>query len=144
MDCGLSLHYTSDRLKNNDDIVLKAVKKYGCSLECTSQRLQNDNEIVTAAILQDGGALYYVSEKLKNNDEIILKSINNNCGALVFANERFKRNRKLFYFVHQKRKSEDDITNYDFEQVNPKIFDYKFRIEEYEIKSFRMCILIFF
>ena len=45
----LNLQYASDRLKDNRDIVLRAIKTYSGVLEDASTRLQKDEELIRIA-----------------------------------------------------------------------------------------------
>ena len=66
-----TLHYVSNELKNDHEIVMAAVTKSGCSLEASSNELRNNREIVMAAVKQDEYAIKYASDELKNDQEII-------------------------------------------------------------------------
>ena len=59
------LEYASDRLKNNKEIVLEAVKQNGLALEYASDRLKNNEEIVVTAIKQYESALQFASYRLR-------------------------------------------------------------------------------
>lgn len=64
---------------NNDKgIVLAAVQVNGISLQYSSKRIRNYKEVVIAAVKNNGMALNYTSDKLKNDKEVILKDITNN------------------------------------------------------------------
>jgi len=45
------------------------------ALEYASEKLKDDKEIVLEAVKQDGLALEYASEKLKDDKEIVLEAI---------------------------------------------------------------------
>jgi hypothetical protein len=89
--CGGLLHYASNRLKNNYDIVKEAVKNSWFNLRYASEELKNNKEIVTIAVAQDGCALEYASEELKNNKEFMLELLKINWDViLIIANHYFE------------------------------------------------------
>lgn len=66
------LRFATEEIKNNKEIVLKAVKKRGMSLEYASLSLRENKEIVTAAVRQNGNAFIFASDELKKNQSIAI------------------------------------------------------------------------
>jgi hypothetical protein len=87
---GMALKFASERLKDDPEIVLKAVQKYGGALEFASERLKDDAEIVLKAVQKYGGALEFASKRLKDDKEFVLAAIQENGMALQFATEQLK------------------------------------------------------
>ena len=69
------LKYASDRLKDDKDIVIEAVKNNGFALEFASDRLKNDKEIVLEAVKQNRYSLRYAGKKFWFNPSIIKEKI---------------------------------------------------------------------
>lgn len=92
---GSLLQFASDRLKNDRDIVLAAIKKEGLALEYAAQVFKNDNEIVLTAVRQDGYALMLASAALKGNKEIVLAAVLQNGCALQYASDALKNEKEI-------------------------------------------------
>lgn len=92
---GSSLEYASDELKNDKEVVMIATKNCGSALAFASDDLRNDMEIVLNAVNTDGLALYYASDELKNNKEIVLSAIKENPRAIQYASEDMKNDREI-------------------------------------------------
>ena len=69
------LKNASERLRDNKEIVIMAVKNCGDALNYASERLRNDKEIVMIAVKNCGAALNYASERLRDDEEIVLAAI---------------------------------------------------------------------
>ena len=70
-DCGQTLYYASEKLRDDEEVVLEAVKQKGLILKYASKRLRANKEIVMAAIIQDKRAKEYISsEELKQDADI--------------------------------------------------------------------------
>lgn len=65
------LEFASERLKDNYDIVLRAVKANPLNLAHASERLRDNREIVLQAVKGYGGMLEDASERLQRDDELI-------------------------------------------------------------------------
>ena len=53
--------------------MLKAVERHGGVLHYASEKLRNDKQVVLAAVREDGGALRFVtSETLKKDKDVVL------------------------------------------------------------------------
>lgn len=89
-----TIFYVSERLKNDKDIALLAVKKDGNNLKYLTN-LKDNYEIVLEAVKQSGEALVYASKRLKNNRVIALTAINNNCNSYKFLSKQLSNDRIL-------------------------------------------------
>ncbi len=63
---GESLEYASADLRADREVVLEAVKSYGCTLEYASKGLRSNREIVLEAVKNEGWALESASADLKS------------------------------------------------------------------------------
>ena len=68
---GLTLEFASERLKDNDGIVERAVQNNGLSLQFASAELRNDKNIVLKAIKQNQYAIEFASIEMQNDPDII-------------------------------------------------------------------------
>jgi CxxC motif-containing protein len=82
-------------LRNDKEVVLVAVKKYGLPLEFVSAELKNDKEIVLSAVSNCGSALNYASVELKNDKEVVLAAVSNHGWALKYASDELKNNKEV-------------------------------------------------
>ncbi|KAG2378080.1 hypothetical protein C9374_008702 [Naegleria lovaniensis] len=85
------LKYTSDRLKNNRNFVLRAVKSNGKCYRDVLPIFQNDREIVLAAVSNTGSLLYeqqknrrVLPAQFRNDKEVILAALKS--GSCSFSN----------------------------------------------------------
>jgi hypothetical protein len=87
----------SDQLKDDKDIVLKVVHRYGDAIKHASERLRDDREVVLKAVQNHHNEflLQYVSERLRNDEEIILESINNSEYGIEHASEEIRDNKQI-------------------------------------------------
>lgn len=89
---GIALNYASERLKNNKDIVLAAMRNQAWSLKAASEELRSDATIILEAIKSDIRNLQFASSKLKNDYHFILQVVNMQGAALQFASKDLKQN----------------------------------------------------
>jgi hypothetical protein len=114
---GSILEFVDDKLKNNKQVVIQAIKSYplalkhvpnhflsqakivqealqqnGLTLEYVSESLKDDPESVAIALKSNGLALAFASKKLQNDEQIVKIAVQQNGLALKFANERLKNN----------------------------------------------------
>ena len=73
----MALQYASERLRDNYDIVIKAVEQSGIALQYASYRLRNTREIVLKAIKTSGKSLKY-SENFKDDRSMVLEALKYN------------------------------------------------------------------
>jgi hypothetical protein len=87
----------SDRLKNDKEVVLAAVRNNGEAIEFASDSLKNEWEIVCEAINQSC-SLEHVSEKFRDDKQIVITAIKKNkyhSNQIRFASERLKNDREV-------------------------------------------------
>lgn len=86
-----ALEFASERLKNNRDIVMYAVERYGCALAFAGEKLRDDREIVLTAVRQDGIALAFASLNLRADYRIVSEAVRQCEDAIEYASEDLKR-----------------------------------------------------
>lgn len=59
---GQELYYASEKLRDDDDVVMAAVTNKGLILKYASKRLRANKDIVKVAVLNDKRALEYISD----------------------------------------------------------------------------------
>lgn len=89
------LLYASDRLKGKKELVLAAVQKGGAVLQYASKALQDDRDVVLVAVKQTGWAFPYASPRLKNDKEIALIAIENVHHMKRHLSEEFKKDPEI-------------------------------------------------
>jgi hypothetical protein len=92
---GKALEFASNILKDNERIVFEAVKNDGCALEYASERLKDNKDISLVAVKNYGNALTFVSRRLRNDIEIVSEAVNNNGLALLYASAALQSNRNI-------------------------------------------------
>lgn len=65
--------YASDRLKNNESVVLKAVRQNGLTLEYASSRLKDNYYVVLEAAKENERSLMFASKRLQ---AMVIKNYN--------------------------------------------------------------------
>ena len=94
---GYTYCYISDRLKKDKEILIEAVKNYGYALEWASDELKNDKDIVLTAVKKHGGALQFASKNFYEDKEIILTAVKNDGITLLFASENLKDDEEIVW-----------------------------------------------
>ncbi|MDD7804220.1 MAG: DUF4116 domain-containing protein, partial [Endozoicomonas sp. (ex Botrylloides leachii)] len=118
--CAGNLKRASDRLKNDRDFVLKAIRSQGSNLEYASHvlkydifgfeedkskdsnleyashALKDDIEVVQAACHLDGYALKYASDRLRGKKSVVLEAVSNRGSALQYASDKLKNDPDVF------------------------------------------------
>lgn len=72
---GKMLEHASDNLRSDRGVVLCAVKNHGCALKYASKDLQNNKEVCVCALKQDKKAFTYISSNLRGDKEVILTAL---------------------------------------------------------------------
>jgi len=80
-------------LRDDEDIVLKAVQKNPKTLRLASQRLKNNSNIVSVAVSRNLVAFEYADPSLKKDREFILRAVSQNGDALEYADPSLKKDR---------------------------------------------------
>ena len=90
-------------IKNNFEIILKAVKIYGNALEFASLEIKNSKKIVNEAVLQDYSSIKYASPEILDDLEFLFQILDLpkrefqrlGYNILISGSERVKNNRDL-------------------------------------------------
>lgn len=121
VDGAAALHYASERLKANKDIVYIAVQQMGAALRLASENLRDDPAfmhrlvsgvsglllkygtprvcsdpaVVAAAVTSVGQALCHASEALRDHREIALLAVAQNGNSLQYVSSRLRADRDV-------------------------------------------------
>ena len=77
-------------VKNNEAIVMAAVKQDWKAIQYAGEEMKNNEAVVMAALKQSWQALQYASEAMKNNEAIVMAAMKQDSGALEHASEELK------------------------------------------------------
>ena len=92
---GITLHWASDALRADKDVVLAAVRDDADALAWASEALQADKDVVLAAVNNDGWALYDASKALRADKEVVLAAVTNNGRALESASYQLRADKEV-------------------------------------------------
>ncbi len=82
---GALLEFVPERIKNQKDIILAAVRKWGESLQFAPDQWQDDTGVVTAAVTQNGAALQYATPRHWSAKPVVNLAIETFPAALCLA-----------------------------------------------------------
>ncbi|MEM7729651.1 MAG: DUF4116 domain-containing protein, partial [Pseudomonadota bacterium] len=71
----LALEHASERLHDNESIVMAAVQRNADAFGFASARLRDNDDIVLAAVQKDASALGNASERLQDNEGMVWAAI---------------------------------------------------------------------
>jgi hypothetical protein len=86
---GSNYYYASDRIKNDKELAMLAMKNKG-SLGDLTENFRKDKTFAMEAVRSRGSNLEWVPDELKDDREIILAAVKNDGNALVYAPEKYK------------------------------------------------------
>jgi CxxC motif-containing protein len=92
---GLALHHASDEARNDKEVVMLAVKNNGLALHHASDEIKNDKEVVMLAVKNSGSALNQASDEVKNDKEVVMLAVKNNGLALNHASDELKNDKEV-------------------------------------------------
>jgi hypothetical protein len=93
---GWALRFASERLRNNDAFIQKAVQKGFHSLRFASDHLRGNEQIVSLAVEANVQTLGFARDSVKNDENFIIKTVLEKNGMnLQHLNEAMKDNKKL-------------------------------------------------
>jgi hypothetical protein len=84
----------SPKLRDDEEVVLVAVRSCGANLRFASKRLRNDAKIVRTAI-RSFGDLAHASDILRDDDKLVLQAVKVSRENLKAASKRLRRNRSI-------------------------------------------------
>jgi uncharacterized pyridoxamine 5'-phosphate oxidase family protein len=95
----ISLNDVSERLKNDRDVVLKAISKHGDNILFANKKFLADKVVVLAAMKKTGERCNHIFEKistaLKNDDELVNMTLKNSPECLIHLTEKYSDNKEL-------------------------------------------------
>lgn len=103
-----NLQYVSERLRNDTDIVMSAIKTDGLNLKFAGQAFKNDKSLAIMAI-ENNGSIEFLSKDLKNDSEIVLLALKNSGSQLKYAGDAFKKDKDIVLMACQ-----DNIENIQY------------------------------
>ncbi len=118
------LKEASKELKNDKDLVCKALKKNGNAVQHASASLKEDNEVATLAILSEPLSLNWFSDKIKGNRFRVKDAIRKDPRALRYATPELQTDKKLV-LEHKSKKSFENLV----EMQSPLLQDPKFVVD---------------
>lgn len=89
-----NLQYVSERLKNDSEIVIAAIKQEGFNLQFAPSEFKKDKNLAMLAI-KNNGSLEFLSKSLRNDKEIVILALKNNGSQLQFASDTLKNDKDL-------------------------------------------------
>ena len=92
---GTFLEHASQRLKNDDDVVLAAILDRGFALKFASSRLRKDKQMVMLAVSNEGGALHYADKSLQDDRDIVMAAVLSDGRALAYASPRLQKDKRI-------------------------------------------------
>lgn len=112
---GMKLANVSKKLLNDKEVVLAAVRQYGCAVRHT--KFTSDIEVMTVAVEQDGTAFYYGTPSIRGNKDLALM-------ALSKDKEMFK------YILPDLQKDKDIRIAAGLEEISSKMKDENMEVEK--------------
>ena len=133
-DC---VRHASDNLKNDREVVMTAVKNNGLALKLLSDKFKDDKEVVMCSVSSRSGALEFASDRLKDDHEIVITAMENNKSAFEFASDRLKNDpvMKAFFKGNITFDEVQDVIYEENEALSPFIYEPKSLIDEVNNQS---------
>jgi hypothetical protein len=79
------LAYASLELRDDAEVVLRAIARLPAALTLASDDLKNDRVVAEAAVVVEGGLLQYASERLKRDTRLVIVALQTDLVALEYA-----------------------------------------------------------
>ncbi|MDP6527723.1 MAG: DUF4116 domain-containing protein, partial [Candidatus Pacebacteria bacterium] len=92
---GSAFRYAAKSLKKDREIVMVAVKTFGCALEFADKSLLKDKEIVLATVKQNGNVIQAADTSLKKDREIVLAAVKQDQCAFKYADKSLKKDKEI-------------------------------------------------
>ena len=128
------MEYVNEKLRNDSEIVLNAVRENGSNLEYASEELKDNVDVVLEAVITNKSALYYASNNLKKNYNFILKAIKHTKSAINYASNKLKTDKEFLikcYKVNKKIIKKFKFIE-KFDEIENNIYDDNFINENYD------------
>jgi hypothetical protein len=89
-------------LKNDEELLLAALKTDNCAFIYTSNKLKNDKNIILKVLEKDNSLFGYVSDELQNDKEVILTAVENNHTVLKNLSNKLKEDKEFLIKCYKK------------------------------------------
>ena len=89
---GRTFQFASERLRDNKQLLLKALETFPEAIYFASPDLQNDYDACLAAVSIDGKMFHWISETLRDNKNILLEALESFPEAIYMASPRLQAN----------------------------------------------------
>ena len=91
------VYHASDRLKNDQEFMLKIIEKCHQAMDRASEELKKDKYFIMKVIdITKGKTTYDYDELFLDDEDVMLKRLEYNKTALSNASERLKNNKEFF------------------------------------------------
>lgn len=94
-----SIAFASERLKANKEIVELAVHKEPSTLQFVDHNWSDDKELVMAAVKKNGIALKWASSRLQDDDDIVGKATDTAPESIAWASDRFRKDFSYIFYL---------------------------------------------
>jgi len=145
---GYNLEYVSEKLRNDKEIVLKAIESFSEVLKFSGESLQNDRAFIKEAIKVNEYVLSDAKEKFQKDSELAFLAVKRNSMVLKFL-PYYKRNKAfilellnsdidVFPYIEERLKTDRDIIK------ATQMVPYKYQGFEEYLRAFVALLLILF
>jgi len=104
--CGDVLIFASDKLRNDRDVVVTAVKQHVYALQYAGAKLKRDRNFMLEVVKNNGLALAHASKKFRADREVVLVAVKQEEWAFRFASDELKDD---FHFLLQALKTNNRV-----------------------------------
>jgi len=89
------LRHVRDSSLASKELALRVVSSYGGALEHMALPLRDDRDIVSKAVAQNALALAWASERLRADEAMVMQAVKKNGAALQWASDVLRRNEEV-------------------------------------------------
>jgi hypothetical protein len=90
-----TLKYFSDTLRDDEEVVLKAVARHEMEMRHASLRLQTSKTFVLDAVSVNGRCIYWVAPEFRSDKEVALAAVRQNAAAFKFLIDTLKADKDI-------------------------------------------------
>mmetsp|Transcript_47062 Transcript_47062/g.86259 ORF Transcript_47062/g.86259 Transcript_47062/m.86259 type:complete len:420 (-) Transcript_47062:114-1373(-) len=94
-DCSIALQLESEAMRDNEDVLLRAVARDGTALRYASEAMKGNRKVVLRAVEQNGWALQYASDEMRGDPEVVLQAVRGEGMALQYASAAMRSDRDV-------------------------------------------------
>ena len=92
---GSVYHLVDPKFRDDEILLLKAIRRNPSNYCYASERLQNDPEIVMAAVMSHGSMLEDVPEKFRDDENVVYLAVSKYSSSFQFASQRLRDNDEI-------------------------------------------------